>query len=453
MKTNKYEIDMCSGPLMLKLVSFFLPLMFSSILQLLFNAVDLVVVGRFAGSDCLAAVGATNALINVIVCFFIGLSLGSSVCAARYFASGEHKKMSEVVHTAILTAIISGGIILVLGQLFSKPALQLMDTPENIIDMSVLYIRIYFLGAPFLVLYNFGAAILRAVGDTKRPMIFLVIAGIINACLNVFLVVVFHLDVAGVAIATVFSQFISCVLVIRVLLRCPEAYRLYFSRLKINKDILINIIKIGLPAGMQSTVINLSNAMLQSSVNSFGEYAMAGYTAANNIIGFIYAAANSITQACMSFTSQNLGAEKYKRMRTVLYYCLILEFVICLAIGSGAYFFGDKLIGIYNSSDVVIEYGVNVLKLTTITYFLCGFMDCIPGALRGMGFSAVPMVLSVIGTVGIRILWIYVFFPTHRDITFLFSSYPASWITTIILQSVCYIIIYQRNFKNKLGND
>lgn len=430
-----------------KLISFAVPLMLSGILQLLFNAVDLIVVGRFAGSSCLAAVGSTTALINIFINFFIGLSLGSNVVAARLYASGEHDKMSDVVHTSILTALISGVIILVLGQLFSETALRIMDTPDEIIGMSVLYMRIYFLGTPFFMLYNFGAAILRAVGDTKRPMIFLVIAGIINAGLNVFLVVVFHLDVAGVAVATVFSQMISCLLVIIVLLKSPQAYRLYFSKLKIHTEHLKEIIRIGIPAGLQSTVINVSNAMLQSSVNSFGEYAMAGYTAANNIFGFLYTSANAITQGCMSFTSQNLGAGKYKRMKNVLVDCLILETVICLALGSVAYFFGTQILGIYTSSDTVIKYGLQVLSLTTLTYFLCGYMDCIPGSLRGMGHSAVPMVLSIIGTVGVRIIWIYGFFPQHRDLKFLFISYPLSWIATITMQSICYFIII-RKFKS-----
>lgn len=441
MKNNRFEIDMCSGPLMPKLISFSLPLMLSGILQLLFNAVDLIVVGRFAGSDCLAAVGATTALINIFINFFIGLSLGTNVCAARYYASGEYDKMSAVVHTSILTAALSGVLILALGQFLARPALELMDTPAEIIDMSALYMKIYFMGTPFLMLYNFGAAILRAVGDTKRPMMFLVLAGAVNAGLNVFLVVVFHLDVAGVAIATVISQMISSVLVILVLLRSPEAYKLYFSKLGINLSLLKNIVQIGIPAGLQSTVINISNAMLQSSVNSFGQDAMAGYTAANNIFGFLYTSANAVTQGCMSFTSQNLGARQYKRMRRVLLDCLVLETCVLLALGAVAYFFGDRILSIYTSSPAVIDYGLEVLSLTTLTYFLCGYMDCIPGALRGMGRSAVPMILSIIGTVGMRIVWIYGFFPYHRGMRFLFISYPLSWIATIIMQSVCYLVI------------
>lgn len=445
---NKYEIDMCNGPLMSKLISFSVPLMLSSLLQLLFNAADLIVVGRFAGSDCLAAVGATTSVLNIFINLFIGVSLGANVCAARYFAQKNFKRMSDVVHTAILTALISGIAILFLGQIVARPVMKLMDTPAEIIDNSVLYMRIYFIGTPFFMLYNFGAAILRAVGDTKRPMIFLVIAGAINACFNVFLVVCFHLDVAGVAIATVFSQFISCLLVIRVLIKSPEGYQLIFKKLKINPDVLKKIFSIGLPAGMQSVVINVSNAMLQSSVNSFGANAMAGYTAANNVFGFLYVSANAVTQGCMSFTSQNLGVRKYGRMKKVLVYCLILETVFCLIMGSIAYFFDDKILSIYTTTPEAIEAGISILSLTTLTYFLCGYMDCIPGALRGMGYSAVPMILSIIGTVGVRIIWIYGFFPAHRDLKFLFITYPLSWVATIIMQSICYLVI-QRKFKSE----
>lgn len=444
---------MCSGAIMPKLISFTLPLMFSGILQLLFNAVDLIVVGRFAGSDCLAAVGATSALINIFTNFFIGLSLGTNVCAAKYYASGEHDKMSRVVHTSILSALLSGFFILLLGLIFARPALQLMDTPDSIIGMSVQYMRIYFIGTPFVMLYNFGAAVLRSVGDTKRPMVFLIISGAVNAGLNIFLVVVFHLDVEGVAIATVISQMISCVLVLIVLFRSDRAYKLHISRLKISLDCLSEIVRIGIPAGLQSTVINISNAMLQSSVNSFGEEAMAGYTAANNIFGFLYTSANAVTQGCMSFTSQNLGAGKYRRMERVLFCSLVLETVICLALGSVAYFFGTPVLGIYTSSPSVINYGLRVLSLTTLTYFLCGYMDCIPGALRGMGRSVVPMILSIVGTVGVRIIWIYGVFPNHRDIKFLFISYPLSWIATIIMQSVCYLIIRKKTFPTGYKNN
>ena len=435
---------MCNGPLFTKLIAFSLPLMLSGTLQLLFNAVDLIVVGRFAGSQALAAVGATNALINIFINLFMGISLGANVCAARYFARADYTDMSKVVHTAITTAVISGFLMLAAGQILARPALTLMDTPPEVIDSSVLYMKIYFAGAPFFMLYNFGAAILRAVGDTKRPMVFLFIAGAVNAGLNVFLVVVFHLAVAGVAIATVISQMISCVLIIITLKRCPESYRLHFSKLSISMSMLKKMIKIGVPAGLQHVVISASNAMLQSSVNSFGQEAMGGYTAANSVFGFLYISVNSISQGCMSFTSQNLGAMKYKRMRLVLAECLILETIVGLALGSVPYFFGREILGIFSSSEAVIGYGLQILALTTLTYFICGYMDCIPGALRGMGHSGVPMILSVLGTVGTRIVWIYFLFPHHRDLKFLFISYPVSWIITVVLQAVCYFVIIRR---------
>ena len=310
MKQNKYEIDMCNGTIMDKLISFSLPLMLSGILQLMFNAVDIVVVGRFSGSQSLAAVGSTTALINVFTNLFIGISLGANVLAARFFAAGKSKEMSDTVHTSVTLALISGVVMAFVGLIFSRGALELMGTPADVIGQSALYMKIYFLGMPFFMLYNYGAAILRAVGDTKRPLIFLVVSGVVNAILNMILVIIFHLDVAGVAIATVISQMISCILVIRCLCNSQTSYQLYFSKLRINKDYLKQIFQVGIPAGIQSTVINFSNALLQSSVNSFGSIAMAGYTAANNIFGFLYVAVNSVTQACMSFTSQNYGVRK-----------------------------------------------------------------------------------------------------------------------------------------------
>ena len=327
-KKNKYEIDMCNGSIMDKLISFSLPLMLSGILQLMFNAVDIVVVGRFSGSEALAAVGSTTALINVFTNLFIGISLGANVLAARFYASGKDEEMSETVHTSILLALISGIIMAFLGVIFARICLELMDTPEDVIDLSALYMRIYFLGMPFFMLYNYGAAILRAVGDTKRPLVFLIISGCANALLNLFFVIICHLSVAGVGIGTVISQLISCILVLRCLYQTEGSYQLRFSSLSINMEYLKQIFQVGLPAGIQSTVINFSNVLLQSSVNSFGSIAMAGYTAANNIFGFLYVSVNSVTQACMSFTSQNYGVRKPKRMDRVLVDCMILSFVV-----------------------------------------------------------------------------------------------------------------------------
>ena len=441
---NKYEIDMCNGTIMDKLISFAIPLMVSGILQLMFNAVDIIVVGRFTGSQALAAVGSTTALINMFINFFIGISLGANVLAARFYAAGKHKEMSETVHTAITLALISGVFMAVFGLVFSRFALELMGTPDDVIGQSALYMRIYFLGMPFFMLYNYGAAILRAVGDTRRPLVFLIVAGVTNALLNMFLVIVFHMGVAGVAIATVISQLISCFLVLRCLYQTESSYQLRFSRLCIKKCYLIQIFQVGIPAGVQSTVINFSNVLLQSSVNSFGSTAMAGYTAANNILGFLYASVNAVTQACMSFTSQNYGVGKYKRMDRVLLDCGILSFVIALVLGCGSYILGGEILKIYTEDAEVIRCGVEILSITTVPYFLCGIMDLFPGALRGMGHSGVPMILSIIGTVGTRILWIFWVFPQHRSLYTLFISYPASWAITIVMQAVCFELVRRK---------
>lgn len=443
-KKNRYEIDMCNGSIMDKLISFSIPLMLSGILQLLFNAVDIIVVGRFTGSQALAAVGSTTALINVFTNLFIGVSLGANVLAARFYASGRKKEMSETVHTSILFALLSGIVMVFVGLFFSRAALELMDTPADVIDQSALYMQIYFAGMPFFMLYNYGAAILRAVGDTKRPLFFLVIAGGVNAGLNLFLVIVLHLGVAGVAIATVIAQMISCILVLRCLYQSTGSYQLRISRLTLKWTYLKQIFQVGIPAGIQSTVINFSNVLLQSSVNSFGSVAMAGYTEANNIFGFLFAAVNSITQACMSFTSQNYGVGKWKRMDRVLLNCMLLTVIVSLVLGGGSYLFGPELLRIYTSDAAVIQCGMEILLYTTVTYFMCGIMDLFPGALRGMGCSAVPMLLSVIGTVGTRVVWIFMVFPKYRSLDILFISYPASWLVTIALQVVCYYFVRKK---------
>ena len=432
---------MCNGTIMDKLISFSFPLMLTSILQLMFNAVDIIVVGRFSGSQSMAAVGSTTALINIFTNLFIGISLGANVLAARYYAAGRDKEMSEAVHTAVFLALISGLIMAVVGVGASRFALTLMGTPDDVIDLSVLYMRIYFMGMPFFMLYNYGAAILRAVGDTKRPLFYLIAAGLANVVLDLLLVIVIPLNVAGVAVGTVASQMVSCILVLRCLYRTEGSYQLRFSRLTIKSEHLKMIFQVGVPAGIQSTVINFSNALLQSSVNSFGSTAMAGYTAANNIIGFLYSAVNAVTQACMSFTSQNYSVGKPKRMDRVLVNCIILTVSVSAAMGIGAYAFGGQLLKIYTSEADVIRCGLEVLSITTVPYFLCGIMDLFPGAMRGMGHSGVPMILSVIGTVGTRIVWVYLLFPHHRSLYFLFISYPASWILTIIMQAVCFYFV------------
>lgn len=444
MKNNKYEIDMCNGTIMDKLISFALPLMISGMLQLMFNAVDIIVVGRFTGSQALAAVGSTTALICTFTNLFIGVSLGANVLAARFYASGKTKEMSETVHTAILLALISGIAMSIIGILCAGESLVLIATPDDIIGQAALYLRIYFFGMPFFMLYNYGAAILRAVGDTKRPLMYLIAAGTANAVLDLILVIIFKMGVAGVAIGTITSQFISCVLVIRCLCKTNAIYKLYISKLRIKKYYLIQILKVGLPAGIQSTVINFSNVLLQSSVNSFGEIAMAGYTAANNILGFLYVSVNSVTQACMSFTSQNYGVRKFKRMDKVLADCAILSIIVSVVIGGGSYLLGHQILGIYTKQEDVIQCGMEILSISTIPYFLCGLMDMIPGSMRGVGYSAVPMILSIIGTVGTRLVWIYGVFPEHRSLYVLFMSYPVSWGLTIVMQAICLVFVRRK---------
>ncbi len=441
MKKNKYEIDMCNGTLMDKLIVFAVPLMISGVLQLMFNAVDIIVVGQYSGSQSLAAVGSTTALIAIFTNLFIGISLGANVLAARFYAAGRDREMSETVHTSILVALLSGVAMAFVGVGMARWALEVMATPDDVIDLSTLYMRIYFLGMPFFMLYNYGAAILRAVGDTRRPLLFLIVAGVANAVLNVILVVKFHMAVEGVAIATVVSQLISCILVLRCLYRSESSYQLRFSKLRMNVSYLVQIFQVGIPAGIQSVVINFSNAMLQSSVNSFGSTAMAGYTAANNLLGFLYASVNSVTQACMSFTSQNYGVGKFKRMDRVLIDCAIISVVFAGTLGTIFYVFGSEILQIYTKDPEVIKAGMEIISITTIPYFLCGIMDLFPGAMRGMGRSGVPMILSIIGTVGTRIVWIYGIFPLHRSLFVLFISYPGSWLITIAMQVICFFIV------------
>ena len=443
-KTNKYEIDMCNGPLLGKLISFSIPLVLASNLQLLFNAVDIVVVGKFSGSHAMAAVGSTTALINLLITLLIGISLGANVMAGQYFATEDHKKMHDIVHTSIAFAIGGGVVITVLGISLSGWALRVMDTPPEVYDQAIIYIRIYFTGMPFFMIYNYGAAILRAVGDTKRPLIFLIIAGVTNAGLNMIMVIVFHLGVVGVGVATVVSQIISCVLVVRCLVKSTGSYKLHFDQLRIKLPYLKQMLKIGLPAGIQSFVINFSNVLLQSSVNSFGGDAIAGYTAANNIFGFLYVTINSFSQTCMSFMSQNYGVRKFKRMDKVLVQCLALSIGVSLVTGFGTYFFAEQVIGIYTSDPVVIQCGVEIFLYSTTTYFICAIMDMLPSAMRGVGCSTIPMILSVIGTVGVRIFWIFCIFPTHHSLDILFISYPLSWAITVVMQVICFYFVRRR---------
>ena len=389
-----YEIDMCNGPLFSKIVIFAVPLMVSGVLQLLFNAADIIVVGRYAGSDSLAAVGSTSSLINLLVNVFIGLSVGANVLVAQYHGAQRQKDLEETVHTSMLLAISGGMFLIAVGMLLAAPLLEMMKTPANVLPLAVLYMRIFFIGMPATLVYNFGSAILRAVGDTRRPLYFLMTAGVINVILNLIFVIRFHMDVAGVALATVISQCISAVLIVQCLVRSHANYRLRFDRLKLNKGKLAAIAKIGLPAGMQGAVFSISNVLIQASVNSFGEIAVAGNTAAANIEGFVYTSMNAVYQTALSFTSQNFGAKKYQRMTKVLLYCLGLVTVVGIVLGGSTVVFGKQLVGIYSSDEQVIQYGIDRLRIIATVYFICGMMDTMVGGLRGVGCSLIPMSVS-----------------------------------------------------------
>ncbi len=451
-KTKSYEIDMCNGPLFSKIMLFFVPLMLSGILQLLFNAADIVVVGRFAGNQALAAVGSTSSLINLLVNVFIGLSVGANVLVARFYGANKEKELSEMVHTAILTAFISGCILVVLGIFLSGPALSLMDTPEDVIEHSILYMRIYFVGMPAMMTYNFGSAILRAVGDTKRPLYYLLLAGIINVILNLIFVIVFHMGVAGVAWATVISQVISAALVLRCLIKSDAGYHLDLKQLKIVPDKLLKMIQIGVPAGLQGALFSISNVLIQSSVNSFGSLAMAGNTAAANIEGFVYTSMNAFHQTAISFTGQNYGARKYKRIGKILLICQIMVMLVGLVMGNLAYAFADILLRLYSSDPIVIEYGVLRLSIICVLYCLCGMMDVMVGSLRGMGYSIMPMLVSLTGACLFRVVWIYTIFKAYPTLKCLYISYPISWALTFAVHLLCFAVVYKKLLQNTNEN-
>lgn len=443
-----YRMDMTEGPLTTKIIKFTIPVMLTGILQLLFNTADVIVVGRFTGKTALAAVGSTGSLINLLVSLFMGLSIGTNVLVARYQGAKDDKAVSETVHTSIALGIVGGLILLIIGVVATRPLLEMMATPEDVIDQSTLYMRILFFGMPLNLILNFGAAILRAIGDTKRPLYYLTIAGVINLFLNIFLVTVFSLGVAGVAIATVISEGVSCGLILLCLKHETGAIRLYFNRIKINPSKCIDIMKIGLPAGLQGCIFSISNVLIQSSVNSFGSTVMAGNTAASNIEGFVYVSMNSLHQTCISFTSQNFGADKFKRIKKVLINCLVIVAITGLVLGNSAYFFGKYLLSAYNNETEVISYGLIRLSIISTMYFLCGLMDVMVGAMRGIGYSILPMIVSLVGACGLRIVWIYTVFVKFRTLDILFISYPVTWTITFLSHLVCYYIV-TRKYKDK----
>lgn len=445
-RTRSYEIDMCSGAILPKLLQFAVPLMLSSILQLLFNAADIVVVGRFAGDNSLAAVGSTTSLINLLTNLFIGLSVGANILAARAYGANDHKGLKEIVHTSMLLSMISGVVLAIVGFFLAETLLGLMQSPPAVLDLAALYLRIYFLGMPATLIYNFGAALLRAAGDTRRPLYYLLLSGILNVILNLILVIVFHLDVAGVAIATVASQCLSALLVVRCMLLEPGGVHLVLQHLRIHPAQLKEILRIGLPAGLQSTLFSLSNVVIQSTINTFGEVVVAGSAAASNIEGFVYAAMNAFYQANVSFTSQNMGAGRHDRIRPILYRTIVCILVVGLLLGGLVILLGTQLLGFYSDSPVVIAAGMDRLVILCSTYALCGLMEAYVGSLRGLGYSVMPMIVSLVGACGLRLVWIATIFqiPRFHTIQMLYVSYPVSWFLTTATHAICFLFAIRK---------
>lgn len=442
---------MCSGSVFSKMLLFALPLMCSSILQLLFNAADIVVVGRFAGDNALAAVGSNTALINLLTNIFVGLSVGSNVLTAQYYGAKKGSDLKETVHTSMLLSIYSGVLLTVIGLVGARGLLELMQAPPEVLELAVLYLRIYFLGMPSMMVYNFGSAILRAVGDTKRPLYYLLGAGIVNVVLNLFFVISCHMGVAGVGIATVISQTISALLVVRCLVREQGGIHLELKELAISKDKLGKIMQIGLPAGFQGTVFSLSNVVIQSAVNSFGNVAVAGNSAAANIEGFVYMAMNAFYQATISFTSQNYGAKEYKRIYRILFAGELFVVITGTLLGNLAVFFGETLLGIYSPSAEVIAAGMMRVRIICSVYALCGVMDVLVGALRGIGYSIIPMIVSLVGACGLRLLWIATVFqiPEYHSLTTVYISYPITWTITLTVHAVTFALAARKVLRSR----
>ncbi|MBQ6899531.1 MAG: MATE family efflux transporter [Firmicutes bacterium] len=445
----KHEIIMTEGPILSKMLMFAFPLMASSMLQILFNAADIVVVGRFAGDNSLAAVGSTTSLVNLMVTLFLGLSVGANVVTARYFGAQKSRELGETVHTAITVSLVSGAFLTVLGLIFAEPALRLMQSPETVIHLAALYLRIYFIGMPAMMIYNFGSAMLRAKGDTQRPLYYLALAGVINVTLNLIFVIVLHMDVAGVAAATVISQCVSAFLVVRCLCMEEGVMKLDLKKLKIHKQRLFAILQVGLPAGFQGILFSISNVLIQSAVNTYGDVAMAGNAASQNLEGFVYFGMQAFYQAAISFTSQNMGAGKFERIRPIMKWSMICTAAIGLVMGLIFYALGPVLLGIYSTSPDVIASGMIRMAFICAPYAICGLMDTMVGVLRGLGYSIVPMVVSLVGACLSRIVWISVLFAVNDNpvIHLVYASYPATWSLTLVAHCICYWWIMEHKIK------
>lgn len=450
---KRQTVDMCDGPIFKNIVRYAVPLILTGLLQLLYNAADIIVVAKWAGGTALAAVGSNGALVNLIVNVFVGLSVGASVIVSRYYGAGDKRNLHEAVHCAMSLSIICGIITLVIGLLVARPALSLMATPSDVIDQATTYLQIYFLGMPAFMIYNFGAAILRAVGDTKRPLYILMASGLVNVILNLILVIGFHFDVEGVAIATLTSQIISAVAVVICLMRTSDVYKFEFRKMRIYPSKLGAMLRNGIPAGIQGSIFSISNILIQSSVNSFGSAVVSGNAAAANVEGFVYVAMNSMHHTCLAFMSQNIGAGKFERLSKIFRTCIITVIIVGLVIGGAVVIFGEQLMSLYTATSGadqsilpadVVKFGMNRLKIICTTYFICGIMDVLVGALRGMGSPWMPMIVSIVGVCGIRITWIYTVFRFYHTPESLYVSYIVSWLATAAVQFICYLVVSKK---------
>ena len=445
-KQANRTMDMTQGRLLTQVLVFALPIMLSGILQLLFNAADTIVVGRFAGNEALAAVGSVGSLNNMIISLFIGLSVGANVLVARYTGSRNDRAVSDTVHTSVLLSLVGGVLLMIIGVALARPLLELMGSPEDVIDLAVLYVRIIFLGMPVQMLYNFCAAILRAVGDTQRPLYYLTIAGVVNVLLNLVFVILFHLSVAGVALATIISQAISALLVTRALLNMEGPTRLFLNRLRIHPGKLREIIRIGLPAGIQSSVFSLSNVVIQSSVNSFGSVVIAGNAASSNVGNFVYQAMNTFQQAITCFAGQNIGARKPRRIVSAMKVCMFWAVSFGLVLGMLSCVFGTQLLSLFSADPAVIAAGMERQIIVCAPYFLCGMMDVMTGALRGIGYSLLPMIVSILGACAFRLFWVFTVFAAYPTLPCLMLSYPVSWLLTFFVLLVIFLVLWNRSF-------
>jgi len=445
---------MLEGPLFTNIIFYTIPIILTSVLQLLFNAADLVIVGQYCGSLSVAAVGATTYITNLMVNFFVGLSVGAGVGVAHGIGGGQAEEVHRTVHTTLPMALVSGVVLTVVGVTCSETFLRWMDTPESVLPLSVVYMRICFGGVTFTMVYNFCAAILRSAGDTRSPLIFLTFAGVLNVLMNLFFVWVLNMNVAGVALATTLSQGVSAALVVIALMRRTDACRLELNKMRFYGKQMKKILRIGLPAGTQSALFSISNVLVQSSVNSFGDVFVSGNAAAANIEGFLFASLNSYHQTTVNFVGQNAGAHQFDRVKKIVWICMGSVMVTGMAFSAAVCIFGRQLLSVYiTDSAEAIQYGLLRMYAVDSLYFLCGMMDVSTGALRGLGASVVPMVLSLLGACGFRILWIATVFRAFPTPRCLFACYPISWVVTLLCQTAAFVIVYRKHVQSALAEN